>query len=258
MPKHVDHIIDGTELIALKRWGNTRQDVLVSLDDVNASGVISNWANDNLTLTGSRTHETNGNYLQVTTDGLGGFTKSWHITDPTYWNVGFGSTESIYLDSASMNLTSGGWSILRRSGSEIILNENAQNYDTRIEGQTDANLFFVDASTDRVGIGTNTPSTSKVEIVDGSASQIRIADAGGNGWEFRGGTNFIIRDDGTEKFRISQNGNVVLGRQLALATTATDGFTYIPTCAGTPTGTPTAYTGKVPMVYDTTNSIICI
>lgn len=37
----------------------------------------------------------------------------------------------------------------------------------------------------------------------------------------------------------------------ALLTNATDGFTYIPTCAGTPTGTPTAQTGTVPIVYDT-------
>ena len=39
----------------------------------------------------------------------------------------------------------------------------------------------------------------------------------------------------------------------ALATDATDGFLYIPTCAGTPTGTPTAFTGRVALVYDTTN-----
>lgn len=39
----------------------------------------------------------------------------------------------------------------------------------------------------------------------------------------------------------------------ALATNATDGFLYIPSCAGTPTGTPTTVTGRVPMIYDTTN-----
>lgn len=49
-------------------------------------------------------------------------------------------------------------------------------------------------------------------------------------------------------------GNVVLGNTVALATNATDGFSYIPTCAGTPTGTPTSKTGKVPLVMDTTNS----
>lgn len=39
----------------------------------------------------------------------------------------------------------------------------------------------------------------------------------------------------------------------AIATNATDGFIYIATCAGTPTGVPTAQTGRVAMVYDTTN-----
>jgi hypothetical protein len=49
-------------------------------------------------------------------------------------------------------------------------------------------------------------------------------------------------------------GGVVLGAQAALATNATEGFTYIPTSAGAPTGVPAAYTGKVAMEYDTTNN----
>ncbi len=44
--------------------------------------------------------------------------------------------------------------------------------------------------------------------------------------------------------------SVVIGTA-ALATTATDGFLYIPTCAGTPSGTPTTQTGRIAMVYDT-------
>lgn len=41
----------------------------------------------------------------------------------------------------------------------------------------------------------------------------------------------------------------------AVATSATAGFTYLPTCAGTPTGTPaTSVTGAAPMIVDTTNS----
>jgi hypothetical protein len=35
-----------------------------------------------------------------------------------------------------------------------------------------------------------------------------------------------------------------------IATSATAGFLYIPTCNGTPTGAPTAYTGAVPIVFD--------
>lgn len=56
------------------------------------------------------------------------------------------------------------------------------------------------------------------------------------------------------KLSITSKSNLVLGSLSALATNATDGFTYIPTCAGAPSGAPTAYTGKVAMVYDTTNN----
>ena len=54
--------------------------------------------------------------------------------------------------------------------------------------------------------------------------------------------------------RITDAGNIVAGASVALATTATDGFLYVPTCAGTPTGTPTAITGMAPIVVNTTNN----
>lgn len=47
-------------------------------------------------------------------------------------------------------------------------------------------------------------------------------------------------------------GSFVMG-SAAIATNATAGFFYIASCAGTPTGTPTAQTGRVPMVWDSTN-----
>jgi hypothetical protein len=59
---------------------------------------------------------------------------------------------------------------------------------------------------------------------------------------------------GATKHRIDINGNNILGTSAALGTTATDGFTYLPSCAGAPTGVPTAVTGMVPTVIDTTNS----
>jgi hypothetical protein len=52
-------------------------------------------------------------------------------------------------------------------------------------------------------------------------------------------------------------GGVVVNNA-TLATNATDGFLYISTCAGAPTGTPTAQTGTVAMVYDTTNNNLYI
>jgi hypothetical protein len=49
----------------------------------------------------------------------------------------------------------------------VVVNEQGADADTRIEGDTDANLLFVDASTDRVGIGTNAPA--QLLDVDGTA-----------------------------------------------------------------------------------------
>lgn len=58
-----------------------------------------------------------------------------------------------------------------------------------------------------------------------------------------------------ESVRVEFNasGDFVFGPG-AIATNATSGFVYVPGCAGTPTGTPTAYTGRVPIVVDTTNN----
>jgi hypothetical protein len=42
----------------------------------------------------------------------------------------------------------------------------------------------------------------------------------------------------------------------ALLTSATDGFIYIPSCAGVPTGVPTTQTGTIPLVYDSLHNIL--
>jgi hypothetical protein len=68
-----------------------------------------------------------------------------------------------------------------------------------------------------------------------------------------GASGATIRN-ATERARITSTGNVVAGGSVALATTATDGFLYVPTCAGTPTGVPTAITGMAPIVVNTTNN----
>lgn len=80
-----------------------------------------------------------------------------------------------------------------------------------------------------------------------------------------GGFNFSIA--GTNTFEITINGigtsdraleidgskNFVIGNA-ALSTTATDGFLYIPSCAGAPSGTPTSKTGRIAIVYDSSNN----
>ena len=48
----------------------------------------------------------------------------------------------------------------------IVINEDSQDMDFRIEGNGEVNLLYIDAGNDRIGIGTATPSTS-FEIQDG-------------------------------------------------------------------------------------------
>lgn len=122
-----------------------------------------------------------------------------------------------------------------------------------------------------VGIGTTSPG-NKLDVVSAGSSQIRVKD-GVNATAYydfgRDGTDGFFGfsgaqttysgykwsvNAGTEVMRITNDGNIVAGKSVALATTATNGFLYVPTCAGLPTGTPTAITGMAPIVVDTTNN----
>lgn len=57
----------------------------------------------------------------------------------------------------------------------------------------------------------------------------------------------------TDGLVVDEVKNVVLNNA-AIATNATDGFLYVASGAGTPTGVPTIFTGRVAMYLDTTNS----
>lgn len=54
----------------------------------------------------------------------------------------------------------------------------------------------------------------------------------------------------TQRLQCDTNGNVIIGTA-AIGTTATNGFFYADSCAGTPTGVPTTVTGRVPIILDT-------
>ncbi len=71
------------------------------------------------------------------------------------------------------------------TGDMIIFNETGANYDMRFEGDTDTEVFFLDASTDRIGISTNTPlvtfdvhgafRTLPVALTDGATPALNAA-----------------------------------------------------------------------------------
>lgn len=100
---------------------------------------------------------------------------------------------------------------------------------------------------------TGIPTTGKL-FVDG------VNMAGDTFLQEQGADDFIIQVGGVQALELKENSEVdaVFGKLSALATTATHGFIYIPTSAGIPTGAATAYTGKVPIQFDTTNNKLMV
>ena len=70
------------------------------------------------------------------------------------------------LDISNSAATLGG-NRLQLKSTETVFNENGTNTDFRVEGDSDENLLFVNASTDRVGIGTDSPAY-KLDVQQGS------------------------------------------------------------------------------------------
>jgi hypothetical protein len=138
---------------------------------------------------------------------------------------------------------------------------------TGSSGNTAATIFYRDIanesmrldSSGNLGIGTSSPGHRLTVDVGAGSQNIFAAQQTGvsNGYTITSnGTNLTHswHTAGSITAQITANGSFAAGAQGALATTATNGFLYVPTCAGTPTGTPTAITGLAPIVVNTTNN----
>ena len=59
---------------------------------------------------------------------------------------------------------------LKIDGTELVVNDTGASVDFRVEGDTDTSLLFGDASADRIGIGTSTPSVkTQISVADTTA-----------------------------------------------------------------------------------------
>lgn len=135
-----------------------------------------------------------------------------------------------------------------------------------------AQAMTLDAS-GNLGVGDATPqaslnnfsASSRGIAISNPYPTIALSDTGNATWQFflaqdigeayvwnRANGPLVFASNNAERARIPAAGGMVVGTA-ALATSATDGFLYVPTCAGTPTGTPTTQTGTAPIVVDTTN-----
>jgi hypothetical protein len=129
------------------------------------------------------------------------------------------------------------------------------------------NTLVTDTANVRVGVGIAAPTQRlHVQAADTAAAptilvneaassyEARLGvDSSGNGWVGTGNVaNFVIKTNNTSRMVFNSGGGVILAGG-ALATSATSGFLYVRSCAGTPTGTPTTEGSAVPIVVDTTN-----
>ena len=111
--------------------------------------------------------------------------------------------------------------------SEVVFNDDAADYDFRIEGDTNSNLFFADASAEAVGIRTATP-VSELNVSVGNGGNITISntnDAHSAGLAFGDTTSnssgrisydhstnaLAVATNGVERLRLSSTGDLKLG-----------------------------------------------
>ncbi|NBW58347.1 hypothetical protein EBR43_11335, partial [bacterium] len=135
-----------TQLTALTTPANT--DLLLIIDDATGSPVSK----------------------KITLEDLLGTSNQLVVTTVNVRATGEGTfaANNITLDAnTSITLTRG-----------TVINEDGADSDTRIESDGNANMFYVDAGNDRIGIGTNSPT--EVLDVNGDAIRIRTAQTPAN------------------------------------------------------------------------------
>ena len=150
-------------------------------------------------------------------------------------------------------------------GTTTIFNEDGADVDFRIEGDSNANLFYVDAGNNRIGIGTNSP-TAPLTVADSNGA----SNVGGNYLLLErtsGTTNYIAAPNAdavldisadetirfgtvntgdfnsTERMRIDSSGKVGIGTTSPETTLSVDGGVAI--SSNSTTVTPSGYDLKI-------------
>jgi hypothetical protein len=227
---------------------------LVFTNAAQSSGAITNFtftAANHTTQTASTNIPTVSFTLGTLQRNTGAVTtqQGFLINSPTYSFVGASTITNAY--SLFVNAPTAGTNA-------TITNNYAAGFSGGIEVTTGNSLFRgvvtisrgLDANVANFGISSGSANTSVFAInTDQPNSRVLLTARNSNTLNL--GTQDAIR------MSIDASGNIICGVG-AIATNATNGFLYVPTCAGVPTGTPTTVTGRVPIVADSTNNRLYI
>jgi len=212
-----------------------------------------NGASSTLTLDASKgTVSYGNNYSAGFTVGSGTTLSQW-----VGYNIGTLSNSGTVTNAYGLKMPDiniGGTSnyAIQTNAGNIVFNEGGDaSTDLRVEGDTDANLLFVDASSDNVGIGVADPDT-KLEVFH-AGNQLKLSfdatdnttfgvDTDGNLTIDGSGTKTIISDDlqitgadildtnGNEFLRFTSNASAV--NELTIANAATGGVVTLAATGG--------------------------
>jgi len=85
------------------------------------------------------------------------------VSLPIFSTTGDTNTGIFFPAADNIGFATNGVERAKVGNSETVFNDGGANVDFRVEGDTDANLLFVDASSESIGIGTSSP-TSKLYV----------------------------------------------------------------------------------------------
>ena len=189
----------------------------VSIPGANTAAILSNDAN------GLVVSQFGNDKVKVR--GIGGVGEGTSLqvgegaarSNPNFAFIGDPDTGIFNASAASPNkleIIAGGAEYVSVATAATIVNDGGADHDFRVEGDTDANLLFVDASTDRVGVGTSSPAVkfdvngaiASNSTVTGTKMLVTGGTATGNGMYLSAANELGFSTNGVLRAKINDAG----------------------------------------------------
>jgi hypothetical protein len=212
-------------------WGAARKAIQV----VNPGQIVSNSITMEI---GANWYHNGTNYIYTSSNPVSLYSPS--NGEHKWYYAPSGTAGNTISFTQAMTLTAGGRLLIGTTsdpGYEVVIKPPLGAIAFTQSGGSGSQIVFTDGSFNVTG---------RIQNNGGSNVLLQIDAAAPNG-------EVLLNSNGVEGMRLDAGRNVVIGTA-AIATNAANGFLYVTACAGTPTGTPTAKTGRVPIVVDTTNN----